>query len=237
MLILKRWSEGLGPAGILSGTEAGGCHPLLSLRLPKLAGTIFSSFIFSFLCSGCHLYASASGHHLPPNPSALLKPAGTISLISYFISHFPFSSFSLCLLLSFFSSFFLFFLWVPSLHFPFALLQSVGALFMLSPGHTPECCISQRGASTHIWHPSYYIWCPDFCSCGQGTPLHCPALVGSGAYAHTSHRTVTNGERVLKQLPPPPTPGPSKRQHTQGLLLPYHHSFSLRGRLLIKSTS
>lgn len=47
--------------------------------------------------------------------------------------------------------------------------------------------MAQRGASTHIW-------CPEFCSCCQGTPLPCLAQVGNGAHPPRSHRTVTNGE-------------------------------------------
>lgn len=44
---------------------------------------------------------------------------------------------------------------------------------------------------------------PILMAAAQGTPLCCLALVASGAYAHGSDRTVTNGERVLSQLPPP----------------------------------
>lgn len=37
----------------------------------------------------------------------------------------------------------------------------------------------------------------------QGTYLDLLALMTNGAYVHGSHRTVTNTERVLSQLPPP----------------------------------
>lgn len=70
--------------------------------------------------------------------------------------------------------------------------------------------VTQKGA--HI-----PIWCPDFYGCCQGTLLHRPALVASGAYTRGSHRIVTSGERVLKYLPP--LPWPSKRQQTQELSL------------------
>ena len=50
----------------------------------------------------------------------------------------------------------------------------------------------------------------------ERTPLHCLALVASEAYADESHKTVANGERVLKQLPPL---GHHKRQQTQELRL------------------
>lgn len=58
------------------------------------------------------------------------------------------------------------------------------------------------------------VWHLDFYSCYQGPCLHHVALVASGAYAHRSLKTVTNGERVLKQLP---LSGHSKRQKTQKL--------------------
>lgn len=55
----------------------------------------------------------------------------------------------------------------------------------------------------------------------------------SGAYTYRSQRTVTNKERVLKQLWPS---GHSKKQQTPGAqsssessLVVYHHSCSLRG--------
>lgn len=46
------------------------------------------------------------------------------------------------------------------------------------------------------------LQCPDCCHCCQGTPLHCLTLVDRGAYGPGFHRTVTNGERDFKQLPP-----------------------------------
>ena len=54
--------------------------------------------------------------------------------------------------------------------------------------------VTQKGAHT-------LVWCPDFCDCFQETHLliHCLALAGSGAYTCGSHRTVSSGERVLKQ--------------------------------------
>lgn len=62
----------------------------------------------------------------------------------------------------------------------------------------------------------------------------------SRAYAHTSHRTVTNGERFLNQLPPQ---GRARGNRPRSSVFPgrglfaYHHSCSPRGRLLIKHTS
>ena len=44
---------------------------------------------------------------------------------------------------------------------------------------------------------------PILVAAAQGIFLGPLALVASGAYAHSSHRTVTNGERVLNWLPPP----------------------------------
>ena len=63
--------------------------------------------------------------------------------------------------------------------------------------------ISPKGAYNLVWHPYFF-------SCYQGTPLHYLVLVANGDYAHVSHKTATNGERVLKQLQ---TSGHSKRKH------------------------
>lgn len=67
--------------------------------------------------------------------------------------------------------------------------------------------VTQKGAHIPVWYPN-------FCDCFQGTPLYYLALVASGAYGHGSHGTVTNRERLLKQLPPT---GHSKRQQTHKL--------------------
>ena len=80
------------------------------------------------------------------------------------------------------------------------------------------------------------LWCPSFCSCCQGTPLHHLALMTSGAYVHGPHKTINKGDRVPKQLPPS---GHCKRQQTQELNPPRKRPISctLRGRLLSKHTS
>lgn len=63
---------------------------------------------------------------------------------------------------------------------------------------------------------AYCVLHPNLGTAGRGPVLHSLALVASKAYAHQSHRTVTNGERVIKQLPPP---GHSKRQQIWELSL------------------
>lgn len=61
-----------------------------------------------------------------------------------------------------------------------------------------------------------FVWCPDFCSCCQGTPLHHLALVACWTDAHRSCRTKTDREGVLQQ---PQSLGLSKRQQAQGRIL------------------
>lgn len=57
-----------------------------------------------------------------------------------------------------------------------------------------------------------------------GTPLDHLALVATRAYTQGSHRTITNGERLLKWLPPP---GHNPRQQSKEVyereLLAYLH--------------
>lgn len=67
-----------------------------------------------------------------------------------------------------------------------------------------------------------------------GVPLRLLALVTSGAYVCRAHRTVTNRERLLEQLP---SQGHSQRQQSQEAQSRpiYHHS--LRSKLLIKHMS
>ena len=57
-------------------------------------------------------------------------------------------------------------------------------------------------------HPSGV---PIVVAAAQGIPLGCLALVARGAYAGGTHKTVTNGKRVLNQLP---CPRHNKRQLT-----------------------
>ena len=83
--------------------------------------------------------------------------------------------------------------------------------------------VTQKRAHTPTWHP-------DFCDCCQGTPLYHVALVANGAYMCGSHRIVTNGERVLKQLPPPraqqEATDPGAPSFCEGGLLAKHHDYS-----------
>ena len=110
---------------------------------------------------------------------------------------------------------------VPSLLSPLASLQLTS--------------ISQKRAYT-------FVWCPDFCGCSQGTPLDCYGLMAAEFFCHGSHRTLTNWERILKQL----SPLGHSREATANWgaqscfdrgLLAYLHSYGLKGRLLIKHTS
>ena len=69
------------------------------------------------------------------------------------------------------------------------LALEAGSLFSRSHrtviiGSTP------KKACTPIWHL-------EFCDYYQGTPLHHLALAARGTSAHGSHKTATNGERVI----------------------------------------
>lgn len=81
--------------------------------------------------------------------------------------------------------------------FPFPLLKPTGTILALwvvpySPSALLQLAsICQKEAYTLVWHP-------DFCCRCQGTLLQNPALEASGTYAHKSHRTIANRERVLK---------------------------------------
>lgn len=60
-------------------------------------------------------------------------------------------------LLVFFPSF-SFYQWVPSLHAPFVLLQSMSTLSLYPPSAVPQSThISQRGASIYIWCSSFFM--------------------------------------------------------------------------------
>lgn len=48
----------------------------------------------------------------------------------------------------------------------------------------------------HVWHPS-------FVAAAQGIPHEGMALVASEIYVHGSHRTATNKQKLLNQLPLP----------------------------------
>lgn len=99
--------------------------------------------------------------------------------------------------------------------------RQVDATFTFSPCLVPQLAsISQKGAYTLVWRP-------DFCGCCQGALLHHLALVAHGAYTRGSHRTVTNRERVLKQLPP----SGHKRQQTQEPSLSVKEPISLSSQL------
>ena len=77
------------------------------------------------------------------------------------------------------------------------------------------------------------------CSCCQGTAPYCLALVASGLCTHGSHRTATNGERVLTWLPPraqQEATDPRTQSFCENSPVAYQ-SCRPRGRLLIKRKS
>lgn len=89
---------------------------------------------------------------------------------------------------------------LPRVHLLTAWLGRPGELIYLVPWDCNNQCHSER--SLYLFLMCQFLWML------LGAPLHCLALVVSGAYVHGSHRIATSGERVLKQLP---HPGHSKR--------------------------
>ena len=81
----------------------------------------------------------------------------------------------------------------PSWHSSSALLKPLGvnlfSFFLRSchihtlPLSTPQPSMSQKGASTGIWYPSFYVWCPGFVVATQQTFLNCLVLEATGRLA------------------------------------------------------
>lgn len=84
------------------------------------------------------------------------------------------------------------------------------------------------------------VWCPDFCSCCQGTtpPYHL-ALVTSWAYTHMCHMTLTKGERVHNSHHSQAQEALDQEAQSfcERGLLAYRHSCSQRGSPLSKHTT
>lgn len=154
--ILKYWFEGQGFSGIFSGNGYWWVPSFCSALLKLLYTCTFFLFV-CFLFSGDHLSASASRHHLPCSPAALLNwwmPSFTypflffllLSLFSPLFFFFFFSKYHLC------TPSLLYFSWeVPSLCLLSVTLQS-SSLF-------------QREVSKHVWCLSFHAWWISFFSC------------------------------------------------------------------------
>lgn len=78
--------------------------------------------------------------------------------------------------------------------------SSVGTIFTLGLCCNPEHWQLPEGSFYASGAPAFMAGSRVFVAAVQGTPLDHLALVVSGAYTYRSQRTVTNKERVLKQL-------------------------------------
>ena len=91
----------------------------------------------------------------------------------------------------------------------------VGCHFLLQRGHTGRCylCIlplacsrvpvSPKERFACIWHPDFYVLCPQFCGYFQGMLLWCLALVTGGEGGLHSWALRAIGAMTLGRLPPP----------------------------------
>lgn len=99
--------------------------------------------------------------------------------------------------------------------FPLSSLLA-GTTSTLSPGPLQSTSIvSQEGAFIHVGGSRFSPG--RFLQLHEGSPGHAVALVARQGLACGSHRTITNRERVLKQLP---RPGHKEKQETEELRLP-----------------
>ena len=68
--------------------------------------------------------------------------------------------------------------------------ELVGTVLCLPLPHSSLLIIFQKAAYI-------LVWCPNFFSCHQGTPLHCPAQAAMVAYTHGSYRTTTRRKTAM----------------------------------------
>ena len=68
----------------------------------------------------------------------------------------------------------------------------------------------------------YTCLCPNFFSCHQGTPLHCPAQAAKVAYTHGSYRTTTRRKTAILRAQQEVT-DPGAQSSCERGLKAYHH--------------
>ena len=93
--------------------------------------------------------------------------------------------------------------------------ELVGTVLCLPLPHSSLLIIFQKAAYI-------LVWCLNFFSCHQGTPLHCPAQAAMVAYTHGSYRTTTRRKTAMLRAQQEVTDPGAQSSCERGLKAYYH---------------